>query len=109
MSDLPFRRVEGDLEYGITQDALDGAAAAAAGAVEGVEVASRRFARPRGRGAHVEIADDRVRARIEIACRYGTVLPQAAAEVQRRVADTLAILTGLVVDAVDVDVVAVVR
>ena len=56
MTDWPFHRVEGDLSYGITQEALDGAAAAAAGAVEGVEVASRRFARPRGRGAHVEVA-----------------------------------------------------
>jgi uncharacterized alkaline shock family protein YloU len=109
VSDWPFRRVEGDLEYGITQDALDGAAASAAAAVEGVEVASRRFARPRGRGAHVEVDAERVRARIEIACRYGTVVPQAAAEVQRRVAEALHTLTTLEVDAVDVDVVAVAR
>ena len=109
MTEWPFHRVEGDLAYGITQEALDGAAAAAAGAVEGVEVASRRFARPRGRGAHVEVAGERVSARIEIACRFGTVVPQAAAEVQRRVADTLRTLTALEVDGIDVDVVAVVR
>jgi uncharacterized alkaline shock family protein YloU len=105
----PFRRVEGDLSYAITQEALDGAAAAAAGSVEGVEVARGRFARPRGRGAHVEVADDRVRARIEIACRFGIVLPQAAAEVQQRVAETLRRLTTLEVEGVDVDVVAVIR
>jgi uncharacterized alkaline shock family protein YloU len=50
-----------------------------------------------------------VRARIEIACRFGTVLPQAAAEVQQRVAVTLGTLTALEVDGVDVDVVAVIR
>jgi uncharacterized alkaline shock family protein YloU len=109
VTDWPFRRVEGDLEYGITQDALDGAAASAAGAVEGVEVARGRFARPRGRGAHVEIDGERVRARIEIACRFGTVVPQAAAEVQRRVGDALRTLTALELDGVDVDVVAVIR
>jgi uncharacterized alkaline shock family protein YloU len=109
VTEAPFRRVEGDLEYLITQDALDGAAASAAGAVDGVEVASKRFARPRGRGAHVEISGERVRARIEIACRFGTMLPQAAAEVQERVAATLGTLTALEVDGVDVDVVAVIR
>ncbi len=109
MSDHPYRRVEGRLAYAITQDALDAAAAAATALVEGVEVASKRFGRPRGRGAHVEVDGDLVRARIEIACRYGVVLPAAARGVQRQVSATLATLTGLEVDGVDVEVVAVLR
>ncbi len=109
MSEHPYRRVEGQLTYAITQEALDAAAAAAARLVDGVEVASGRFARPRGRGAHVEVEGDRVRARIEIACRYGAVLPDAARGVQRQVTATLRRLTGLEVDGVDVEVVAVTR
>ena len=109
MTEHPYRRVEGQLTYSITQDALDAAAAAAANLVDGVEVARGRFARPRGRGAHVEIDGERVRARIEIACRYGAILPEAARDVQRRVTATLRTLTGLEVDGVDVEVVAVTR
>jgi uncharacterized alkaline shock family protein YloU len=57
----------------------------------------------------VEVSDDHLRARIEIACRFGIVVPQAAADVQRRVAGTLQRLTTLDVEGVDVDVVAVIR
>ena len=109
MTEHPYRRVEGLISYAITQEALDAAAGAAAGTVDGVEVASKRFSRPRGRGAHVEVAGDRVRVRIEVACRYGVVLPAAAREVQRQVAATLGTLTGLEVDGVDVEVVAVLK
>ncbi len=109
MTDHPFRRVEGQLSYAITQEALDAAAGAAAATVDGVEVASKRFARPRGRGAHVEVDGDVVRARIEVACKYGVLLPAAARDVQRRVATTLGGLTGLEVGGVDVEVVAVLR
>jgi uncharacterized alkaline shock family protein YloU len=109
MTEHPYRRVEGRLSYAITQDALDAAAGAAAGTVDGVEVASKRFARPRGRGAHVEVSGDHVRARIEVACRYGVVLPAAARDVQRQVTATLGTLTGLAVEAVDVEIVAVGR
>ena len=109
MSEHPYRRVEGQLSYAITQDALDAAAGAAAALVDGVEVASKRFARPRGRGAHVEVEGDAVRARVEIACKYGVALPAAARQVQRQVSATLSTLTGLGVDGVDVEVVAVLR
>jgi uncharacterized alkaline shock family protein YloU len=109
MTGHPYRRVEGRLSYAITQDALDAAAAAAATLVDGVEVARGRFARPRGRGAHVEVDGDRVRARVEIACRYGAVLPDAARDVQRHVTATLRTLTGLDVAGVDVEVVTVTR
>ena len=106
----PYRRVEGLLSYSITQDALDAAAAAAANLVDGVEVARGRFARPRGRGAHVEVDGDRVRARIEIACRYGAILPRRASARRAAPRDgTLRTLTGLEVDGVDVEVVAVTR
>ena len=109
MSEHPYRRVDGQLSYAITQDALDAAAGAAAALVDGVEVASKRFARPRGRGAHVEVEGEAVRARVEIACRYGVALPAAAREVQSRVYATLAAHTRLEVDGVDVEVVAVLR
>jgi uncharacterized alkaline shock family protein YloU len=109
MTDHPYSRTEGDLRYAITQDALDGAAAAAAASVDGVVVADNRLLRPRGHGAVVTVAADRVRARLELACRYGVVLPDAARAVQAAVADALGCLTGLTVDAVDVEIVAVSR
>ena len=109
MSDHPFSRTEGDLTYAISQAALDGVAAAAASAVDGVVVADHRFKRPRGRGADVTVVGERVRAQLEIACRYGTVLPSAAAAVQVGVADALRGLTGLMVEGVDVEIVAVTR
>ena len=37
MTEHPFRRVEGQLSYAITQDALDAAAGAAAATVDGVD------------------------------------------------------------------------
>jgi uncharacterized alkaline shock family protein YloU len=62
---------------------------------------------PRGSGAVVSIAGDRVRASLEIACRYGVVLPDAGRAVQAAVAAALAGLTGLGVERVDVEIVAV--
>jgi uncharacterized alkaline shock family protein YloU len=109
LSDHPYTRREGDLVYAITQDALDGAAGAAAATVEGVVVATHRLLPPRGRGAAVTVAGERVRARLEIACRYGVALPDAARRVQEAVAAALERLTGLAVEAVDVEVVAVTR
>ena len=41
---------------------------------------------------------------LELAVAYGRVLPEAARAVQERVADALAGMCGVVVDAVDVSV-----
>lgn len=109
MSEHPYTRREGDLVYAITQDALDGAASTAAATVDGVVVATHRLLPPRGRGAAVAVSGEAVRARLEIACRYGVALPDAGRRVQEAVAAALASLTGLAVEAVDVEVVAVTR
>jgi len=44
-----------------------------------------------------------------VAAGYGVVLPRAAAEVRRSVADAVATMTGLVVISVDVTVTGVER
>jgi uncharacterized alkaline shock family protein YloU len=59
--------------------------------------------RPR-RGLELTIADGHARVELELAARYGTVVPNVAREVQERVAGALEGMCGLVVDAVDVSV-----
>lgn len=109
MSEHPYTRHEGSLVYAITQVALDAAASAAAAKVEGVVVAEHRLLSPRGRGASVAIEGGAVRVRLDIACRYGVVLPAAARRAQAVVAAALERLTGLTPVTVDVEVVAVTR
>ena len=70
-------------------------------AVESVEGARLRKGR---RKLAVEIEAGHVRAALELAVGYGRVLPEVARAVQERVADALARMCGLVVDAVDVSV-----
>ena len=55
-------------------------------AAEGVEGA--RVRRPR-RGLDVAIEDGRARVALELAVRYGAVIPDVAGDVQSRVADAL--------------------
>ena len=62
-----------------------------------------RLPRPR-RGLELTIADGHARVELELAARYGTVVPNVAREVQERVAGVLEGMCGLVVDAVDVSV-----
>jgi uncharacterized alkaline shock family protein YloU len=62
-----------------------------------------RVPRPR-RGLEIAITDGHARVELELAARYGTVVPAVAREVQERVAGALAGMCGLVVDAVDVSV-----
>jgi uncharacterized alkaline shock family protein YloU len=62
-----------------------------------------RVPRPR-RGLEIAIADGHARVELELAARYGTVVPNVAREVQERVAGALEGMCGLVVDAVDVSV-----
>jgi uncharacterized alkaline shock family protein YloU len=109
MTEHPLIRREGHLQWEVTQEALDGAAAAAAAAVEGVEVPDRPRAATLRRAHLVEVRDERVRASVGIVCRYGVVLPEAARAVQARVAARVARLTGLPVEAVDVTVLGVPR
>jgi uncharacterized alkaline shock family protein YloU len=70
-------------------------------AVESVDGA--RVRRPR-RGLELEVTDGHVRVALELRVRYGLVLPELARSVQARVADALATMCRLEVDAVDVAV-----
>ena len=83
----------------IEGNALAGLVVAAAELVDGA-----RVRRPR-RGLDVQIEDGRARVGIELAARYGAVLPELGDAVQRSVADALARSSGLAVTAVDVSIV----
>ena len=85
-------------EVRIEGDAL---AALVLSAVELVDGA--RAKRPR-RGLDVSVADSRVEVELELAARYGTVLPELARAVQASVTDALRTSAGLTVDRVDVSV-----
>lgn len=82
----------------IEADALAVLVVAAAERVEGA-----RVRRPR-RGLDLSVADGRARVELELAARYGAVLPELAQGVQESVASALRDAAGLRVDAVDVSV-----
>ena len=67
------------------------------------EVDGVRVRRPR-RGLEIALDADRARVSVELAARYGVVLPDAAREVQGRIAEALRTQTGLRASAVDVAV-----
>jgi uncharacterized alkaline shock family protein YloU len=69
------------------------------GSAEGVEGA--RVRRPR-RGLEVEVDGGRARVTVELAVRYGFVLPDVAHDVQQRVGEALRGICGLEATAVDV-------
>jgi uncharacterized alkaline shock family protein YloU len=72
--------------------------------VQAAELADgARVRRPR-RGLELELAEGRAQVALELAARFGTVLPDLAREVQERVSGALEGMCGLVVDAVDVSV-----
>ena len=52
----------------------------------------------------VELRDGRARAELQLAVAYGRVLPEVSAAVQERVADALACMCDVEVEAVDVTV-----
>lgn len=83
-------------EVRIEGDALAGLVVAAAELVDGV-----RARRPR-RGLDVSVSDGSVRVELELAARYGTVLPELARAVQASVTDALRSAAGLTVERVDV-------
>jgi uncharacterized alkaline shock family protein YloU len=76
--------------------ALQRAVVRAAEAVDGA-----RVRRPR-RGLRVEVAEGRARVSLELAVRQGLVLPETAKAVQERVAEALATMLEVRVDAVDI-------
>ena len=85
----------------VTVSALNELVVRAAESVDGAEVRRGR------RRLEVELADGRARVRLELSARYGVVLPLLAREVQERVADALASMCRVEVEAVDVSVEAV--
>ncbi len=62
-----------------------------------------RVRRPK-RGLEIELANGHARVELELAARFGRVLPDVAREVPERVGGALETMCGLVVDAVDVSV-----
>jgi len=80
----------------ISADALTGLVVASAELVD-----SARVRRPR-RGLDVTVKDGRAHVALELVARYGTVLPELGAAVQRSVTEALRTSTGLEVAAVDV-------
>jgi uncharacterized alkaline shock family protein YloU len=60
-----------------------------------------RVRRPR-RALELDVDDGRARVALELRVRYGLVLPELARSVQERVAEALATMCGVEVDAVDV-------
>ena len=79
----------------------DALAALVVAAAEGVDAA--RVRRPR-RGLDVSIADGTARVELELAARFGTILPDVAEAVQAAVTEALSRSTDLRVAAVDVSV-----
>ena len=62
-----------------------------------------RVRRPR-RALDLSLEDSHVRVELELAVRYGIVLPELARDVQARVAEALATMVALEVEAVDVSI-----
>lgn len=82
----------------IEGDALAGLVVTAAELVDGV-----RVRRPR-RGLDVQVEGDDVRVELELAARYGAVLPELGQAVQRRVSQALQRSSGLTVESVDITI-----
>jgi uncharacterized alkaline shock family protein YloU len=85
----------------VTASTLNELVVRAAESVGGAEVRRGR------RRLDVDVADGHASVRLELTARYGVVLPALARQVQERVADALAVMCGVEVDAVDVSVEAV--
>jgi uncharacterized alkaline shock family protein YloU len=82
----------------VTPSALAELVARAVEAVEGAQVRRGR------RRLDIEISDGTARVRLELTARYGAVLPELARDVQQQVADALASMCRVDVQAVDVSV-----
>ena len=82
----------------VTSPALAGLVIQAAESVEGVQVRRGR------RRLDVDVALGKATVRLELTARYGLVLPEAAREVQQRVADALSTMCAVRIGSVDVSV-----
>jgi uncharacterized alkaline shock family protein YloU len=82
----------------VTPSALAGLVIQAAEAVDGVQVRRGR------RRLDIDVTLSEARVRLELSARYGLVLPEAAREVQERVADALATMCAVRVGSVDISV-----
>jgi len=82
----------------VTPPALAGLVIRAAESVDGVQVRRGR------RRLDVDVALGEATVRLELTARYGLVLPEAAREVQQRVADALATMCAVRIGSVDVSV-----
>ena len=82
----------------VTPTALAGLVVEAAEAVDGVQVRRGR------RRLDIDVALGEASVRLELSARYGLVLPDAAREVQQRVADALVTMCEVSVGSVDVSV-----
>jgi uncharacterized alkaline shock family protein YloU len=82
----------------VTAGALTQIVQRAAESVEGA-----RIRRPR-RGLDLRVEEGRARVELELAVRYGIVLPDLARDVQARVAEALSTMVDLDVEAVDVSI-----
>jgi uncharacterized alkaline shock family protein YloU len=82
----------------IAGDALSALVITAAELVDGA-----RVRRPR-RGLDVVVTDGKARVELELAARYGAVLPGLGRDVQASVSGALRDSTGLTVEAVDVSI-----
>jgi uncharacterized alkaline shock family protein YloU len=85
----------------VTASVLTELVVRAAESVNGAEVRRGR------RRLEIDVAEGHARVRLELSARYGVVLPRLARDVQERVADALASMCRVEVDAVDVSVEAV--
>jgi len=81
----------------VTPAALSAVVVRAAESVDGV-----RVRRPK-RDVEVEIVGERARVELELAARYGIVLPDAAQDAQQHVSDALARMCGLATSTIDVN------
>ena len=82
----------------VSEAALTEIVRRAVASVEGVRLRKGR------RRLGVELQDGRARAELRLVVAYGRVLPEVSAAVQERVADALARMFDVEVDAVDVTV-----
>ena len=91
-----LREESGSIE--VTPSALAQIVQQAAESVDGA-----RVRRPR-RALDLSLEDSHVRVELELAVRYGIVLPDLARDVQARVAEALEAMVDLDVEAVDVSI-----
>ena len=90
--------VEGGGSVRVSEAALTEIVRRAVASVEGARLRKGR------RRLEVELQDGRARAELRLIVVYGSFLPEVSAAVQERVADALAQMFDVEVDAVDVTV-----